>query len=163
MEKVTEFFTNLGPAGIAGIIVGIIVIILIIIALVNRNNATGRAIGNILWLILGGFEWGCAMLVVGLVCCCTIIFIPVGIQYFKLAGFVFWPFGKDTEFTKPSGFKTFLNVIWAIICGWELFLSYSITALILCITIIGIPFGKIYWRIAKFMFLPLGRSFVKIK
>ncbi len=163
MEAIKEFFANLGPGGIAGIVAGVIVVILIIIALVNRNNAIGRTIGNILWLICGGLEWGLVMLAVGIVCCVTILFIPVGIQYIKLAGFVLWPFGKDTEFTKPSGFKTFLNVVWAILAGWELFLSYSLTALICAITIVGIPFAKIYWRIAKFMFLPLGRTFIKIQ
>lgn len=163
MDKITDFFAKIGPGGVAGIVVGVIVIVLLIIALVNRKNALGRSIMNILWLILGGLEWAIAMFFVGIICCVTIILIPVGIQLFKLAGFVIWPFGKDTAFTKPSGFKTFLNVLWAIIFGWEMFLGYAFTALLFTITIIGIPFGKIYWRIAKFMFLPLGRSFVKIK
>ena len=162
-NNIANFFATIGPGGVIGIIVGVAVIVLIIIALANRNNSLGRSIGNVLWLILGGAEWGVAMLLVGVICCCTIIFIPVGIQYFKMGLFVLWPFGKDTAFTKPSGFKTILNVLWAIFAGWEFFLAYAATALIFTITIIGIPFGKIYWRIAKFMFLPLGRTFERIK
>lgn len=119
-----------------------------------------KTLGNILWIILGGLIWSVCLFFVGCIYCITIIGIPIGIQLFKLSKFVLWPFKKEVRFTKPTGFKNFLNVLWAIFSGWELFLVYSIIGLIFCITIIGIPFGKQYFKIAKFIFLPLGRDFV---
>lgn len=120
-----------------------------------------KVIGNIIWFIFGGLEWCLVLLLAGIICCVTVIGIPVGLQLFKMAGFVIWPFGKSVQFTKVTGFKTFLNVLWAIFCGWEFALGFFFTGLIYCITIIGIPFGRQYFKLAKFIFLPLGREFVK--
>ena len=120
-----------------------------------------KTLGNILWVIFGGLFWAIGSFLAGIILCITIIFIPIGLQMFKIAGFVIWPFGKRVEKTKPSGFKTFLNVIWAILFGWEMALGYLLTGVILCITIIGIPFGRQYFKMAHFVFLPLGNDFVK--
>jgi len=120
-----------------------------------------KTIGNVLWLILGGLIMGIEAWLMGVLCIITIIFIPVGLQYFKLAKFFFWPMGKEVKEVKPSGFKLFINIIWAILCGWEHALSYLVLGLILCITIIGIPFGKQYFKVAIFALLPLGNDFVK--
>lgn len=119
-----------------------------------------KTLGNILWVVLGGLLWSICLFILGLIYCITIIGIPVGVQLFKLSNFVLWPFGKKVTFTKVTGFRTFLNVIWAICSGWELFLIYSIIGIIFHITIIGIPFGKQYFKIANFVFLPLGREFI---
>ena len=118
-----------------------------------------RLIGNILWLIFGGLWSSICLYIMGAICCVTIIGIPVGLQLFKLAKFVFSPFGKEVVFRKNTGFKTFLNVIWAIFAGWEYFLANAIWGCILCV----IPFGKQYFKIASFLFLPLGRDFKKVK
>lgn len=120
-----------------------------------------KTIGNILWLILGGIEFAIVSFFGGIFCFITIIFIPVGFQYFKLAKFFIWPMGKSVVNIKPSGFKTFVNIIWAILAGWEQFLFYALVGLIFCITIIGIPFGRQYFKLAKFIILPLGHDFVK--
>ncbi len=37
--------------------------------------------------------------------------------------------------------KTILNIIWLVLSGFWLFLGYLLAGVILCITIIGIPFG----------------------
>ena len=52
-------------------------------------------IGNIIWFILGGLEMGLAWVVAGLLFCCTIVGIPYGVASFRIAGFAFFPFGKD--------------------------------------------------------------------
>ena len=94
------------------------------------------------------------------VMCVTIIGIPIGIQLFKMAWFVLWPFNKNvTSGAKVSGFKTVINILWAILFGWEFALGFLITGVIFCITIIGIPFGKQYFKLASFVILPLGRNF----
>ena len=121
-----------------------------------------KTIGNIIWVIFGGLEWAIVLLCAGIVCCCTVVLIPVGIQQFKMAGFVLWPFGKTVVVDKPNGiFKKLVNVIWCILFGWELALCYLIFGLIFCITIIGIPFGKQYFKLAKFILLPIGKKFEK--
>ena len=59
------------------------------------------------------------------------------------------------------GRKTVLNVIWAILFGWIDALLYCLIGLLYCITIIGIPFGRQYFKIAHFVLAPLGNDFVK--
>lgn len=120
-----------------------------------------KTLGNIIWVVFGGFEWFLALICEGLVCCVTIIGIPVGIQMFKMAKFVIWPFGKKVRPVKPNGFKAFVNVLWAITGGWMNALCFLICGLIFCITVIGIPFGKQYFKMSKFIIWPLGSDFVK--
>ena len=122
-----------------------------------------KTIGNIIWLIFGGLITSIFSFLAGVVCCITIIFIPIGLQYFKVAKFVLWPMGKKVESVNTTGFKTFINILWAIFGGWEGFLAYGLVGVILCITIIGIPFGKQFFKLAKFIILPLGHDFVKIE
>lgn len=120
-----------------------------------------KTLGNIIWIVFGGLFWCICNLLIGLIACITIIGIPIGMQYFKLAGFVLWPFGKEVTAQKTSGFKTVLNVIWAIFFGWEIALSFLLTGVIFCITILGIPFGLQYFKMARFVFFPLGYNFSK--
>ena len=119
-----------------------------------------KTFGNILWVIFGGLEMAIITLALGLVMCCTIVGIPVGIQMFKIAGFVIWPFGKTVERVSVTGFKIFANVFWAILFGWELSLICFVIGTIFCITGIGIPFGKQWYKLGTFIFLPLGNAFV---
>lgn len=120
-----------------------------------------KTLGNILWFIFGGLEWAIACCFLGVFYCITVIGIPVGLQMFKMAGFVIWPFGKRVEATSVNGFKTFLNIVWMIFGGIELMICFMITGAIYCITIIGIPFGKQYFKMGKFILMPLGHTFVK--
>ena len=118
-----------------------------------------KLLGNLIWLIFGGLLWSLALTIMGVLCCVTIIGIPMGVQLFKMAGFVLLPFGKTVTPSKPSGLKLVLNVIWAIFFGWEIALGFLATGLIYCITIIGIPFGIQYFKLASFVILPLGQNF----
>ena len=119
-----------------------------------------RTLGNLLWLLLGGLYFSIVFFLSGLICCITIFLIPVGLQYFKLAGFIILPFGKTVEPVSVNGFKTFCNIFWAIIGGWYQFLILGLLGVIFHITIIGIPFGKQYYKLAKFTIMPLGHDFV---
>lgn len=118
-----------------------------------------KTIGNIIWVIFGGIEIALIALIMGVVMCCTIVGIPVGIQLFKVARFTLWPFGKELKAVSLKGYKKVINIIWAILLGWEIALIYCLVGLIFCITIIGIPFGKQYFKLATFVLLPLGRDF----
>lgn len=118
-----------------------------------------KSLGNVLWFILGGFLTSIGFFLTGVVLCITILFIPVGLQYFKLARFVLWPFGKKVTSVNPSGFKKVINVIHAIFGGWINALILLLVGVIFCVTIIGIPFGKQYFKMAHFVLLPLGNDF----
>lgn len=122
-----------------------------------------KTLGNILWIIFGGLEWAIVLFFMGIVYCCTIIFIPAGLQLFKLAKFVIWPFGKSVVKENLTGFKKFLNFFWAIFGGIWLAIGFAFTGLIFCITIIGIPFGRQYFKIAKFIIAPLGKNFAVVE
>lgn len=119
-----------------------------------------KTLGNVLWFIFGGFFWAVSAFFGGILACITIIGIPVGLQMFKFARFVLWPFGKEVIQQNVTGFKTFINVLWAILAGIWMAIGYFLTGIILCITIIGIPFGKQYFKMARFVITPLGYDFV---
>ena len=54
-----------------------------------------RIIGNILWFIFGGLLGGLAWVLAGCIWCITIIGIPFGKQFFKMARLSFMPFGAS--------------------------------------------------------------------
>ena len=119
-----------------------------------------RLLLNILWLIFGGLISALGWVLTGVVWCITVIGIPVGLQCFKLASISLNPFGK--EIVNEGGAGSFLlNILWLIISGWELALANFILGCILCITIIGIPWGKQYFKIAKVALMPFGATVVR--
>lgn len=97
-------------------------------------------LGNILWFIFGGLVGGLGWLIAGTLWCITIVGIPIGLQCFKLASLSFAPFGKEVIYHQ-SGFSLIVNLIWLIVSGLPLALTHIVSGLILCITIVGIPFG----------------------
>lgn len=115
-----------------------------------------KTLGNILWFIFTGLWSGIAYFVVGLLWCVTIIGIPFGLQCFKLAKLMFWPFGKEvnSDFNKHP----IANVIWVILSGLELAIGFFFAGLLWCVTIIGIPFGKQCFKLAKLSFIPFGAT-----
>ena len=118
-------------------------------------------LGNILWLILGGFFSGLGWCVAGAVWCITIVGIPVGVQCFKMALMSFMPFGKEVRY--EGGAVSFIvNVIWFFLGGIELAVCNFLWGCILCITIIGIPFGKQFFKIAKLALAPFGAQVYEI-
>ena len=113
-----------------------------------------RFFGNLLWLIFCGLESAIAMTVLGLLLCITVVGIPVGIQCFKIAGLMLLPFGKHIFVC--FGKHPIANVIWMILFGWEFALVYALAGLLLCITVVGIPFGLQLFKLAKLFFSPFG-------
>ena len=98
----------------------------------------------------------------GILWCCTIIGIPVGLQCFKLSSISLNPFGK--EIIEDGGaVSLILNIIWLVLSGIELAIGNAIIGCILCITIIGIPFGKQFFKIAKLALFPFGSRVVRTK
>ncbi len=111
---------------------------------------------NIIWLVLGGLLTSVVWLILGLLLCVTIIGIPFGLQCFKLAKVSLAPFGKDV--TINFGSHPIMNIVWALLVGWELFIGYLGSGLLLCITIIGIPFGIKILKFSVIGLFPFGST-----
>ena len=91
----------------------------------------------------------------GVLWCITIVGIPIGTQCFKFAKLSFLPFGKEIVFS-DSPFSLLINILWLVFGGVELALASLIDGALLCITIIGIPFGMQCFKLAKLAILPFG-------
>lgn len=114
-----------------------------------------KFLGNIIWLLFGGLVTAFMWCVYGILWCVTIVGIPLGLQCFKFASISLWPFGRDVEF-EGGTFKMIVNVIWIVFTGLEMAVSYIICGCLLCITVIGIPFGKQFFKLAKLSLMPFG-------
>ncbi len=122
-----------------------------------------RTLGNILWFLLAGLWLAIGYAVAGLVAFVLIITIPFGIASFRLAGYVIWPFGRTVVWQRDAGIWSVIgNIIWLIVVGWELALAHLAAGLLLCVTIIGIPFGIACWKMVPLALFPLGRDVVPL-
>lgn len=115
-----------------------------------------KTLGNILWLIFTGIVSAVSWFLLGVIWCITIIGIPFGKQCFKIASLVLTPFGRTVNTNFSS--HPIANVIWLIFGGLELAIGYCIVGVIWCITIIGIPFGKQCFKLAKLGLIPFGAT-----
>ena len=113
-------------------------------------------VGNLLFLLLGGFALSLGWALAGLLCCLTIVGIPIGIQCFKFAGLVLWPFGREIHERKTGAVSLLANILWLVIFGLELALVSAAMGLAFCVTLIGIPFGLQYFKFARLALMPFG-------
>ena len=116
-------------------------------------------LGNILWFIFGGFLSGLSWVLSGILWCISIIGIPYGIQCFKFASLAFFPFGKEIEYG-GGAISILANVIWTIFFGIPMALGNLVLGCLCCVTIVGIPFGIQYFKIAKLALAPFGAKVV---
>lgn len=114
-----------------------------------------RIIGNIIWFIFGGLEGAIGYFLGGVLFCVTIVGIPVGMQLFKLASLALWPFGKEIV-NEGGSFSFLVNVIWCLVCGLWMAAAYALMGFVYCITIIGIPFGRQCFKLARLSLSPFG-------
>jgi len=121
-------------------------------------------VGNIIWLLFGGIIIAIEYVIGSIVLMVTIVGIPFGIQTLKLAGLTLWPFGRDTRVhSRASGcLYILMNVLWLICGGICIAITHVILGLLLCITIIGIPFGLQHFKLTALALTPFGRDIVKI-
>jgi uncharacterized membrane protein YccF (DUF307 family) len=122
-----------------------------------------RLILNVLWLVLAGFWMAIAYVAAGLLLLLPIITIPFSIAAFRIAGFCLWPFGRTVVPAADAGAPSVLgNVLWLLLAGWWLALGHLITGTLLCLSVIGIPFGIANFKLIPVSLLPLGRRVVPI-
>lgn len=112
--------------------------------------------GNILWLIFGGLFTAIGWFLAGILCCITIIGIPIGLQCFKFEKMVILPFGTEIYYGNLGSGSIILNVIWILICGIELAITSLGMGIVCCLTVIGIPFGIQHFKFAGLALLPFG-------
>ena len=122
-----------------------------------------RTLLNVIWLVLCGWWMALLYLLAGVVMCVLIITIPFGLQAFKLAGFMLWPFGRTVVRRPDAGAPSLIgNVIWLVLVGWELAIGHLVSAVLLAITIIGIPLALANLKLVPISLLPFGRVIVPV-
>ncbi len=116
------------------------------------------ALGNLIWLIFGGFIAGAIYILGGLLLCVTIVGIPFGIQTMQLGVATLTPFGKEVKQNEKAGglLSLIFDVIWLLIAGWEIALAHLIGGVILGITIVGIPFAKQHFKLIPVALFPFS-------
>ncbi len=119
-------------------------------------------LGNILWIIFGGLELALGYFIGGILLCVTIIGIPFGLQAFKIGAFALLPFGQTTVAGRSGSgcLSTLMNILWLFTFGICLALGHLVVGVLLCITIIGIPFGLQHFKLSAIALTPFGRNIV---
>jgi len=119
-------------------------------------------LGNLVWLIFGGLLAAIGYVIGGFALCVTIVGIPWGLQCFKLAGLVLWPFGKRVVNTagELGCLNLFCNIIWILCGGLYTAIVHIVMGIILCITIIGIPWGRQHFKLIEISLMPFGKRIV---
>lgn len=126
-------------------------------------------IGNIIWVLLGGIWMSLGWVVAGSIMFLTVIGIPWGRSCFVIARFTLFPFGHEAVprelVTGKKDLGTGIagmvgNVVWLLLAGWWLALGHLATGLIVCLTVIGIPFGLQHFKLAGVSLFPVGKTIV---
>jgi len=124
---------------------------------------------NILWILIGGAWMAFGWLVAAIIMALTIIGIPWARAAFNIAVYTLLPFGSRAvsryemtvmEDTGTGPLGVIGNLIWLILAGWWLALGHLITAILMALTIIGIPFAWAHLKLAGIALWPIGKSIV---
>lgn len=115
-------------------------------------------LGNLIWLIFGGFFAALGYILAGLATCLTIIGLPFGLQSIKLGLASLTPFGKELVPAPGSGstFRILFDVIWLLLFGWEIALIHLSSAAVLAVTIIGLPFALQHVKLIPVALFPFS-------
>jgi uncharacterized membrane protein YccF (DUF307 family) len=119
---------------------------------------------NVLWIVFGGLWMAVGWLVAALIMAITIIGLPWTRAALTIAIYTFLPFGQTVvdRPRSPVGKTLGLvgNLIWLVLAGWWLALGHLITAFLLAITIIGLPFAWAHLKLAGVSLWPVGKEVV---
>lgn len=120
-----------------------------------------RTLLNIVWVVFAGFWLALGYLLAGLICCVLIVTIPWGVACFRIAGYVFWPFGRAIVARPGAGtFSAIGNIIWFAVAGVWLAIGHVTTAAALAVTIIGLPMAWANLKLIPVTLFPLGKQVV---
>ena len=113
-----------------------------------------RLLTNTLWFLMIGIAYFLLYIVIGLMFCGTLIFIPAGIQCFKCAAFSVNPIGRGVAI-EPSE-HVVSNILWGCSFGVSLAVLSMLIGVVLCLTVVGIPFGLQCFKLMKLSYAPFG-------
>lgn len=124
---------------------------------------------NVFWLVFGGLWMAVAWLIAGVVMAITIIGLPWTRAAFNMGFYTLLPFGQKAVSravhtgeedlgTGPLGVLG--NIVWLLLAGWWLALGHLLFAIVLAITIIGIPFAWAHVKLAGIALWPIGKMIV---
>lgn len=120
-----------------------------------------KTILNVLWLVFSGFWLFLGYMLAAAIMCVLIVTIPWGIAAARIGVYALWPFGKTVIDKPTSGLGSLLgNVIWLVLAGWWIAAEHVISGVLLCLTIIGIPFGIANFKMVPVALLPIGKEIV---
>jgi uncharacterized membrane protein YccF (DUF307 family) len=116
--------------------------------------------GNVVWLIFGGLGTAIGYITIGLGYCATIIGIPWGIQAIKIGIASLLPFGLEVRERRESGgvLELIANIIWVVLAGWAMALHHLFWALVLAVTIVGLPFAAQHMKLIPLSLFPFGKE-----
>jgi uncharacterized membrane protein YccF (DUF307 family) len=119
-------------------------------------------LGNAVWLIFGGILAALIYIIGGVIICMTIVGIPFGLQCIKLGIAMLAPFGKELYRSPQADDELYviMNLIWFVLFGWLIALLHLMLAIILALTLIGIPFAKQHIKLIPLALFPFGRDLV---
>ena len=124
---------------------------------------------NLLWIACGGLWMAAGWLIAAVVMALTIVGIPWARAAFNIAAYTLLPFGQKAVprdlYTGGSDIGTgplgvIGNIIWFVLAGWWLALAHLLTALVLALTIVGIPFAWAHLKLAGIALWPIGKIIV---
>ena len=116
---------------------------------------------NILWIACFGWLPALSFVLAGILCCITVIGVPFGKMCFNFARLCLFPFGKEIVYDKHRSVSKLGNALWIVFCGIELAIEFVAIGLAFCCTIVGIPFGIQYFKLARLAFAPFGARVVE--
>ena len=121
-----------------------------------------KILGNIVWLLLGGFATALEYFAGSIALMVTIIGIPFGLQTLKIGVLELWPFGSEVVRNEgaPNILTTIMNIIWFFVGGFWIMVTHLLFGVLLYLTIIGIPWGNQHFKLAGLALTPFGRTIV---
>jgi uncharacterized membrane protein YccF (DUF307 family) len=124
---------------------------------------------NLLWIVFGGLWMALGWVVAAIIMAITFIGLPWARAAFNIASYTLLPFGRKAVSraehlgthdigTGPFGFVG--NIVWLVLAGWWLALGHLLMAILLAVTIIGIPFAWAHFKLAGIALWPIGKMIV---
>jgi uncharacterized membrane protein YccF (DUF307 family) len=124
---------------------------------------------NLLWIVFGGLWMALGWVVAAIIMAITFIGLPWARAAFNIASYTLLPFGRKAVSraehlgshdvgTGPFGLLG--NIVWLVLAGWWLALGHLLTAILLAVTIIGIPFAWAHFKLAGIALWPIGKMIV---
>ncbi len=124
---------------------------------------------NLLWIVFGGLWMAVGWIVAAVIMAITIIGLPWARAAFNIAFYALLPFGRKAVSraehlgthdigTGPLGLLG--NIVWLVLAGWWLALGHLLTAILLAVTVVGIPFAWAHLKLAGIALWPIGKMIV---